>query len=90
MIKIIISKKLTKEIKKIDKRNPRLSNEILNKILEFQNPKNHKQLGVHKLHGKLKKEFAFYVSYKHRIIFEYLNNKKTAHLLTFGDHSIYE
>jgi len=89
MIKIFLSKKLTKEMKKLEKRNPKLLDEVLEKIEDFKDPINHKKLRVHKLHGKMKKRYGFWVNYKDRIIFKY-KDRVTANLLTFGDHSIYE
>jgi addiction module RelE/StbE family toxin len=65
-----------------------LQEEIIQKIELFKDTKNHKQLRVHKLHGRLKGLYGFYVNYKYRIIFEY-KNKKQVHFLTVGDHDIY-
>lgn len=89
MLRVFLSKKLAKEMKKLEKKNPRLLVEILDKIEDFKKPSNHKRLKVHKLHGKMKKRHAFWINYKDRIIFKY-KDKNTVNLLTFGDHSIYE
>ncbi len=89
MIRIFLSKKLTKELKKIEKKNPKLLDEILEKIEKFKDPKNHKILKVHKLHGKMNKRYGFWINYKDRVIFKY-QEKNIINLLTFGDHSIYE
>ena len=58
------------------------------KIDLFKDPKNHKQLGVHKLKGWLKDKYGFWVTKKIRITFEYAS-KEEVFLLAIGDHDIY-
>ena len=65
-----------------------LAIEVFEKIELFKNEKNHKQLKVHKLHGKFSNCFSFSVDYKTRIVFEY-ESKNSAVLLVIGDHDIY-
>jgi plasmid maintenance system killer protein len=65
-----------------------LQEEIIEKIELFRDPRNHRQLKVHKLNGPLKKCYSFSVNYKYRVIFEYLS-KKEAVLFDVGDHDIY-
>ena len=62
-----------------------LKDEIKEKILLFQDEKNHISLKVHKLHGDYKKCYAFSVNYRVRIVFEY-DDKKTVNLLYVGSH----
>ena len=45
-------------------------------------------LKTHKLGGKLKGLWSFSVSFSHRIIFEFLDNKSVI-FYDIGDHSIY-
>lgn len=66
-----------------------LKKEVQEKISLFRDRKNHKFLKVHKLHGRLRERYSFSVNYKFRIVFKYLD-KKTAVLLTVGDHDIYK
>ena len=66
-----------------------LKEETVQKIKAFENPKNHKNLKVHKLHGKLKGRYSFSVSYKIRVVFSYLS-KNEAVFHTVGDHQIYQ
>ena len=66
-----------------------LQKEVLEKIQLFKKTENHKSLKTHKLHGRLRGRYGFSVNYKYRIIFEYID-KKTAVLLTIGDHDIYK
>ena len=67
-----------------------LQEEIIEKITLFQDIKNHKQLKVHKLRGRLRDRFSFSVNYSTRIIFRYLETSpKEAVLLMVGDHDIY-
>ena len=70
--------------------NPNLRSEIKEAIEKFKNPENHIKLKVHKLNGRYTDKFSFSVNYSHRIIFEYINKKTVAVLLTVGDHSEYD
>jgi len=66
-----------------------LQEEVKAKINLFRDRNNHKALKVHKLHGRLRDRYGFSVNYKFRVIFKYLD-KKTAALLSVGDHEVYE
>lgn len=68
-----------------------LQEEVRDKIDLFKDPRNHKKLRVHKLHGVLKDTYSFSVNYNYRIVFVFENHKKTsAVLLVVGTHEIYE
>ena len=70
---------------------PELQEEVLEKVKLFKNPRNHQRLRVHKLHGDLMGKMSFSISYRLRIIFEYIGKqRKIAALITVGDHSIYD
>ena len=86
MIKISYKPKF---IKKFEAFGDDLKDEILEKIKLFQDPINHKQLKVHKLHGSLKDQWSFSANYKIRIVFYYLS-KRDVVLLTVGDHDLYK
>ena len=75
-------------IRKFNKLNKDLQEEVYEKILEFKSVNNHKKLKAHKLHGKLKNRYGFSINYKVRIIFKYISRKEIV-LITIGDHSIY-
>ena len=66
-----------------------LKEEIRQKILLFQDAKNHRSLKVHKLHGLLKDRYSFSVNYNYRIIFKYLSKNEVA-ILAVGGHDIYK
>ena len=66
-----------------------LKKEIREAIELFNEPQNHKQLKVHKLHGKMKDRYSFSVNYRYRIVFRF-EGKNIAALLTVGDHDIYQ
>jgi plasmid maintenance system killer protein len=76
-------------IKQFSKLSENLQEEVLEKIELFKNKDNHKLLKVHKLHGKLKESYSFYVNYKFRIVFLWLNKQEVV-LLAIGDHDIYK
>ena len=76
-------------VRKYQKLELQLQEEILEKIGLFKDPKNHKRLRVHKLTGQLSGRDRFSVNYKFRIVFSYLS-KKEAILLAIGDHDIYK
>jgi mRNA-degrading endonuclease YafQ of YafQ-DinJ toxin-antitoxin module len=65
-----------------------LQEEALARIALFRNPKNHTLLGVHKLHGKLKKYSGFSVDFQNRIVFDFLSENEVV-LLSVGNHDIY-
>lgn len=68
-----------------------LQEETIEKIELFKDPKNHKQLKVHKLKGTFKKHHSFSVNYQYRILFQYLDKDKSeAVLLVIGDHDVYK
>lgn len=68
-----------------------LIDEALEKIELFRDPKNHENLKVHKLKGRLKDGYSFSVNYKIRIVFTYSNSKpKGAELHAIGDHDVYD
>ncbi len=66
-----------------------IQNEVIEKTELFKDRKNHKNLNVHKLQGKFTGSYSFYVNYKIRIVFDYINKEDVAFLLV-GDHDIYK
>ncbi len=76
-------------IKKFSKLNSDLQEEFLEKIDLFKNKKNHEQIKVHKLKGKLGGRYSFSVNYKYRIVFLY-KSKNNAVLLSLGSHDVYK
>ena len=75
-------------VRQMNKLEQSLTDEVFEKIEQFKNPKNHKLLKVHKLHGKLKNMWSFSINYKIRIVFKY-DSKKEVIFLIIGDHNIY-
>lgn len=68
-----------------------LQEEAIEKIERFRHPKNHEQLKVHKLSGRLQGRYSFSVNYKTRIVFSYLRGiPKEARLDAIGDHDLYD
>lgn len=86
MIEIYFTKFFLKQIKLFEKN---LQDEVSEKIELFKNKNNHKLLKVHKLHGRLKNRYSFYINYKIRIVFIW-KNKEEAVFLVVGDHDIYK
>ena len=76
-------------VRKFIKLDKKLQEEALEKIELLKNSKNHKQLKVHQLKGRLVGRYSFSVNYKTRIIFIYLSKKEVA-FLAIGDHEIYD
>ena len=76
-------------LRKFNKLEPALQEEVLEKIELFKGVKNRKQLKIHKLKGRLKGHYSFSVNYKTRIIFSYISKKEVA-LLAIGNHAIYD
>lgn len=73
-------------IRKYNKLNQLLKNEVKEKINEFRNLKNHQALKVHKLHGVLSDKYSFSVNFQLRIIFQYQKNRKNVDMLHIGNH----
>src|SRR3989344_6363986 len=76
-------------LRQLEKFPRALQQETLEKVRLFKDKKNHRQLEVHKLKGKLKEKWSFSVNYSYRVVFKWLPNK-SAGLLTVGDHDIYK
>ncbi len=77
-------------VRQLNKLPKGLQEEVLQKIKEFENPKHHAQLRVHKLQGKLEGLLSFSVNYRFRIVFEWQSkDKSSAALLAVGDHDVY-
>ncbi len=87
MIEIGYYAQFIKDFKNLDRP---IKDEVLEKIELFKDPKNHERLRVHKLKGRLAKYYAFSITYQHRVVFEYLDAKKTKVVLSMvGTHKIY-
>ena len=76
-------------VKKFNRLETALREEVLEKIEMFKDEKNHKQLKVHKLNGVLSGRYSFSVNYKTRVVFSYLS-KTEAVILSIGDHEVYD
>ncbi len=87
MLRIGYAASFVRHFKKL---HPALKREVVERIEEFKDPKNHRQLEVHKLTGRMRGKYAFSVNYSDRVIFEWSKDKKTAYLFDVGDHSVYE
>ncbi len=86
MIRIGYSKSFIRKYKKLDKE---LQQEVKSAIELLKEPKNHQNLKVHKLHGKLGSYYGFSVNYRIRIVFDYLE-QNTVVLHSVDDHDIYK
>lgn len=75
-------------IKQFEALDPALQDEVIEKIELLKNRSDHKQLKVHKLHGRLAGRFSFSVNYKMRIVFFHISKNKVV-LLALGSHDIY-
>lgn len=88
-IKIIkISPVFEKRYKKLQKR---IKEQAKEKEKIFRNNPFHPILGTHKLLGKEKEHWAFWINYSYRIKFVFLNNNDEEVLfLDIGTHDIYK
>lgn len=86
MLTIRYSSRFVRKFKKLSLAQ---QDEVLAQIERLRDTKNHKALAVHKLKGILKEQHAFSINYSDRVVFYMSADKKTAHLLDIGDHSIY-
>ncbi len=72
-------KKLTRDLKI----------KALTKEKIFRKDPFHPQLKTHKLSGKLEGRWAFWIDFKNRIMFSFVD-EKTVHFHSVGDHDIYK
>ncbi|MCX6755645.1 MAG: hypothetical protein NT068_03895 [Candidatus Nomurabacteria bacterium] len=86
MLKVIYAPIFVRKFEKLEKD---LQDEAFEKIELFKDSKNHESLKVHKLHGRFKNQYSFYVNYKIRIVFEWQNKDEVA-FLVIGDHDLYK
>lgn len=86
MLEIIYAPSFVRQFKKLELS---LQDEVVDKVEVFKNKDSHKNLKVHRLHGKFAECFSFSINYKIRIIFEY-KPKNEATLLFVGSHELYE
>jgi len=83
---IFYSPKFLRSFKKLPKALRPLIDERINIFREnFSDPR----LKTHKLTGKLQGYWSFSLTYKHRIIFELINNSSVA-FIDIGDHKVYQ
>ena len=75
-------------IRKFNKLEDGLREDVLQKIDLFKDNKNHKLLNVHKLHGKFNEYFGFSVNYKFRIVFRHVSKSEVL-FTDIGGHEIY-
>jgi len=73
----------------LNRLDPKLQLEAIEKIELFKDKKNYKQLKIHQLRGRLAGRYSFSVNYKTRIVFSYLSKNEVA-LLAIGDHAVYD
>lgn len=76
-------------IRQYNKLDIDLQKEVLEKIELLKEKNNHGLLKVHKLHGRFKENYSFYINYKIRIVFVWEGNDEVI-LLAIGDHDIYK
>jgi addiction module RelE/StbE family toxin len=85
-MKIFYSSKFEREYKKL----PRKIQDLAEKKEHiFRNNPFDGRLGTHKLHGRLKSLWAFWIDRRYRIIFEFAE-KNIIWFHSVGDHSMYE
>jgi len=86
MIRVAYKPSFIRQFKKLESD---LQDEAFEKIELFKDIKNHNQLKVHKLGGRLSDRYSFSVNYKYRITFNYLSSEEVV-FLAVGDHDIYK
>jgi hypothetical protein len=84
---IIYSPRFAREYKKLPDSIKDVAEE--NEIIFRNNPFDLK-LKTHKLKGKLSGFLSFSIGHRHRIIFEFSQDSKTAYFHLVGDHDIYQ
>lgn len=85
-IKIVYAPIFVRQFNKLEKN---LQQEVIEKIELFKDVKNHKTLNVHKLNGRFRKSYGFWIDYKNRVVFDWVSGDEAA-LLMVDDHDIYK
>lgn len=85
MINIVFTATFLKQLKKSEKK---FQDEVVRKSKLFEDIKNHKNLKVHKLHGRLKDFYSFSIDFKQRIIFRYETSKEV-YFMSIESHDGY-
>lgn len=85
-LRIVYTPSFLRELKKLPKD---LQKEVKEKIDLFSIDPTHSFLKTHKLKGRLRGQYSFWVNYEYRIVFQY-DSKSTAALLSVGDHEVYK
>ena len=75
-------------IRKFQRLETNVQEEVQQKIHLFKDRKNHELLKVHKLHGKFRDQFSFSINYKFRIAFRYISKNEVL-FLDIDDHDMY-
>ncbi|MFT5036489.1 MAG: proteic killer suppression protein [Candidatus Azotimanducaceae bacterium] len=75
-------------IRRLKRLDPKLQEEVIEKIELFKTDPEHPQLKPHKLKGKFRGCYSFSVNYKIRILFEYVSENEVV-LLVVGSHAVY-
>ena len=85
-VEILYSKRFKKQFKRLPKK-------VIKKLIYIENIFRYNpfspELKTHKLHGKLKNEYAFSVNYEYRVIFTFIDSN-TVFFLEIGTHEIYK
>jgi len=84
--KVEISSRFRKSFRKL---HPRIQRKTVSKIKIFKKNPFNPQLKTHSLSGNEKECWAFWVDYRYRIKFIFLNKKEVL-LLDIGTHDIYK
>ena len=64
-----------------------IQSDVFMAVKAFVDKENHKQLSLHKLHGTMKKYYAFSANFQYRIILKI--EKKTIYFMDVGTHEMY-
>lgn len=85
-MQIYYSSKFEREYKKLPRRIQELAEE---KERMFRSDPFNNALETHKLHGRLKGFWAFWIDHQYRVIFEF-RKENIVWFHSVGDHSIYQ
>ena len=75
-------------LRSLKKLSPEVQKDVIASVEEFKNKKNHKKLGLHKLHGDMKAYHAFSSNFYHRVIIKI--SKTKVYCMDVGTHDVYK
>ena len=84
-MEILYTARFLRSFKKLQKE---VQDDVISAVEAFEKSTISKDLKVHKLHGKMKKYFAFSANFSYRVVFKKQGRK--VYMMDVGTHDVYQ